>query len=102
MSRRSIGWSSCRARRMDRFNCPTDCEARRNNARVYSELKTNMKNGLRVLFLLIVGAALAAGAGFAADAGATTPEYKLAATVDRMPRLSTTACYTSRASRIRW
>jgi DNA-binding beta-propeller fold protein YncE len=38
-----------------------------------------MKNGLRVLFLLIVGAALAAGAGFAADAGTTTPEYKLAA-----------------------
>jgi hypothetical protein len=40
----------------------------------------NMKNGLRVLFLLIVGVALAAGAGFAADAGTTTPEYKLAAT----------------------
>jgi len=38
-----------------------------------------MKNGLRVIFLLIVGAALAAGAGFAADAGTTTPEYKLAA-----------------------
>ena len=39
-----------------------------------------MKNGLRVLFLLIVSVALAAGARFAADAGTTTPEYKLAAT----------------------
>src|ERR1700722_5728300 len=39
------------------------------------ELK--MKNGLRVLFLLIVGAALAPGAGFAADVA--PPDYKLAA-----------------------
>ena len=37
----------------------------------------NMKNGLRVLFLLIVGAALATGAGFAADVAPT--DYKLAA-----------------------
>ncbi len=67
-----------------------------------------MKNGLRVLFLLIVGVALATGAGFAADAGTTTPEYKLAATYkiggDGGWDYATLhhGLYTSPASRIRW
>ncbi len=39
--------------------------------------KRNMKNSLRVLLLLIVGAAVAATAGFAANVA--TPEYKLSA-----------------------
>src|SRR3984957_15000432 len=72
MSRRSSGWSSCRARRTDHspMGCGTELDE--------SDWESNMKNGLRVLLLSIVGVAVAAGAGFAGEAG--TPAYKLAAT----------------------